>query len=145
MVVETSDKNQCSYFYVLNPFLNLRSGEHIAHLLNATHLLVIKILIRFNLGEWPIVSSFENHVFQTMRSKEIIEVIKLTLIYQMSSHQRSNVMNITFDSQLLYPVARLFQFVARFTRVRILNSKPGGSREVLISVSESGFPFNQFF
>ena len=38
-------------------------------------------------------------------------------------------------------VAKLFWLVARFARVRILNSRPGGSREVLVSVSESGFPF----
>ena len=39
MVVETSDKNQCCYFYVLNPFVKFRSRKHIAQLLNATHLL----------------------------------------------------------------------------------------------------------
>ena len=38
-------------------------------------------------------------------------------------------------------VAKLFQFVARFTCVGILNSRPGGSREVLVSVSESSLPF----
>ena len=38
-------------------------------------------------------------------------------------------------------MARLFRFVAGFARVGILNSRPGGSREVLVSVSESGFPF----
>ena len=42
MVGETSDKNKCSYFYVLNPFLKFRSVEHIAQLFNATHLLVKK-------------------------------------------------------------------------------------------------------
>ena len=35
----------------------------------------------------------------------------------------------------------LFRFVARFARVGILNSRPGGSREVVVSVSELGFPF----
>ena len=44
MGVETSDKNQCSYFYVLNPFLKFSSGGHIDQLLNATHLLVKLIL-----------------------------------------------------------------------------------------------------
>ena len=35
----------------------------------------------------------------------------------------------------------LFQLVARFACVGILNSRPGDSREVLVSVSESGFPY----
>ena len=35
-------------------------------------------------------------------------------------------------------------FVARFVRVGIFKSRPGGSRGVLISVSESGFPFYFF-
>ena len=34
----------------------------------------------------------------------------------------------------------MFRFVARFARIGILKSRPGDSREVLISVSESGFP-----
>ena len=38
-------------------------------------------------------------------------------------------------------VAQLFRFLARFNRVGILNSRPGCSREVLVSASESGFPF----
>ena len=42
MIIETSDKIQCSYFDVMNPFLKFRSGEHIAQLLNAMHLLVIE-------------------------------------------------------------------------------------------------------
>ena len=33
-------------------------------------------------------------------------------------------------------VATLFQFVVHFARVGILNSRPGGSREVLVSDSE---------
>ena len=54
MIIETSDKNQYSYFYVLNIFLKLsrpdptwlnQVGWNIAQLLNATHLLVlIKLL-----------------------------------------------------------------------------------------------------
>ena len=35
----------------------------------------------------------------------------------------------------------MFRFIARFARVGILNSRPGGSREVLVSVSGSNFPF----
>ena len=42
---------------------------------------------------------------------------------------------------LFHIVAKLFRFVARFARVRIHNSRPGGSREGLVSVSKSGFPF----
>ena len=38
-------------------------------------------------------------------------------------------------------MAKLFWLVARFARVRILNSRSGGSREVLVSVSESSLPF----
>ena len=46
------------------------------------------------------------------------------------------------SKQLQYvSVATLSRFVARFARVGILNSRTGGSREVLVSVSESGFPF----
>ena len=40
-----------------------------------------------------------------------------------------------------FPTATLFWFVARFARLGILNSRPGGSREVLVSVSESGSTF----
>ena len=36
----------------------------------------------------------------------------------------------------------MFEYVARSARVGILISRPGGSREVLVSVSESGFPFH---
>ena len=35
----------------------------------------------------------------------------------------------------------LFQLVVRFACAGILNLRSGGSREVLVSVSESGFPF----
>ena len=35
-------------------------------------------------------------------------------------------------------IAKLFRLVARSARVGILNWRPGGSREVLVSVSESG-------
>ena len=38
-------------------------------------------------------------------------------------------------------VAKLFRLLARFAPGRILNSRPGGSREVLGSFSESGFIF----
>ena len=36
-------------------------------------------------------------------------------------------------------LATLFRFMTCFTRVGILNSRPGGSHEVLVCVSESGF------
>ena len=46
MVVETSDKNQYFYFYILNLFLKMTWPDqvwyNIAQLLNATHLLVMK-------------------------------------------------------------------------------------------------------
>ena len=42
---------------------------------------------------------------------------------------------------ICFYVATLFRFVARFARVGILNSRPGGSHEVLVNVSELGFPF----
>ena len=41
-------------------------------------------------------------------------------------------------------VATLFRFAVRFARVRILNTTPGDSRELLVSDSESGFPFDLF-
>ena len=41
-------------------------------------------------------------------------------------------------------VATLFRFVARFAHVGILKTRPGGSCELLVSVSESGFPFYFF-
>ena len=46
MVVETSDKNQYSYFYMLNSFL--KGKKKFAQLLNATHLLVYIYILRCN-------------------------------------------------------------------------------------------------
>ena len=41
-------------------------------------------------------------------------------------------------------LSTLFRLEAHFAGVEILYSRPGGSREVLVSVSESGFPFYFF-
>ena len=40
-----------------------------------------------------------------------------------------------------YSVLPLFRFVARFACVASFNWRPGGSREVLVGVSELGFDF----
>ena len=44
----------------------------------------------------------------------------------------------------LFLCSSLFRFVVRFARVVILNSRLDGSRKVLVSVSESDFPFHFF-
>ena len=51
MIIETSPKNQYSYFYMLNSFL--KGKKKCAQLLNATHLLVtvVQILYVFSLPE----------------------------------------------------------------------------------------------
>ena len=54
MVVDTSDKNQFSYFYILSPFLE---RKNIAQLFNVTHLLVF--LIRYNnFNQYQILITF---------------------------------------------------------------------------------------
>ena len=55
------------------------------------------------------------------------------------------VMKDTNKKNFCLYVATLFRFVARFASVGILNSRPGGSREVLVSVSESVFPISSIF
>ena len=49
--------------------------------------------------------------------------------------------NILIKKMLCSYAATLVQFVTCFGCVWILNSRPGGSREVLVGVSESGFYF----
>ena len=48
---------------------------------------------------------------------------------------------IPTKKQLCSYVAKLFRFVTRFARVGILNSRPGGSREVLVSVNSPNRSF----
>ena len=67
--------------------------------------------------------------------------ITTTYCSDVTVYQISVLWNI-FTKKLIFSyVTRLFGFVTIFASVGILNSKPGDSLEVLVIVSESGFPF----
>ena len=72
MVVETSDKNQYSYFYILNLFLKM-TWWNIAQLLNATHLLVN---IRKAICKYAVASYSTVH-FEIFWQDSIIDILPI--------------------------------------------------------------------
>ena len=77
------------------------------------------------------------HIFSLILLLTLYLKLKIWNLLVPSERSSSDLSEYT----LFQIVAKLFWLVARFVRVGILNSRPDGSREVLVSVSESHFPF----